>query len=96
MDGPLPRRKDKTLAVDHDMKMLTVETVRFKRTERSPWERGLIINYGDGPIIDMHGKVVPDEDGVWDWKELSETKITVVDVDDLNVTRIKPAASKTN
>lgn len=36
----------------------------FRRTQKSKREQGIIINQGDGPIIDKDGNVVPD---VYSW-----------------------------
>jgi hypothetical protein len=46
-------------------RMLRVESIIFKRSQKSPEEAGLLINEGEGPIIDMLGKVVPAP--IWSW-----------------------------
>lgn len=38
---------------------MRIEVCEFKRKEKSAWERGVIVNEGDGLIIDMTGEVVP-------------------------------------
>jgi len=40
--------------------ILSVMTCKFmRRHKNSPWEWGIIINEGSGPLIDMKGEIVP-------------------------------------
>jgi hypothetical protein len=48
------------------MKSIRIESITFQRNEHGPFETGLLINEGDGPIIDMDGKVV--EAPIWQWR----------------------------
>jgi hypothetical protein len=57
------------------MTNMRVETCQFKRKRASVWERGVIINEGNGPIIDMKGEVVPAP--IWNWRAVGENVITV-------------------
>lgn len=59
------------------VKILRVETCRFKRTKDTPWEYGVVVNEGAGPIIDMDGKVVPSEPVIWNWTPVSDSLLTV-------------------
>lgn len=56
---------------------LRIETIRFRRFEHSPWERGITVNEGSGPIIDMHGHVVSPP--VHDYQMINDTVLTVLD-----------------
>jgi hypothetical protein len=59
---------------------LRIESVAFKREQSSRWEAGVIVNEGEGPIIDLKGKVVPPP--VWDYHTVSRHVLTIVeDVD---------------
>jgi hypothetical protein len=59
------------------MNSLRVETCEFKRDLSHGWERGIIVNEGSGPIIDMHGQVV--KSPIRDWRVMSENVMTVLD-----------------
>lgn len=63
------------------MKVLRAETIHFKRAKASPMETGILINEGAGPIIDMDGKVVPFDAGIWNWWPLSEGLMTVKELE---------------
>jgi hypothetical protein len=56
---------------------MRIETCQFKRKENSEWEDGVIVNEGDGPIIDMDGKVVPHDPQIWDWRPISTQVMTI-------------------
>lgn len=57
---------------------LKVETVYFRRREATDSvETGLLVNEGDGPLIDMDGKVVPPP--VYDWLKTHEQIMTVTE-----------------
>lgn len=43
---------------------MNIMACTFKRTARSKSEKGIIVNEGDGPIIDTNGKVVS---AVWNY-----------------------------
>ena len=47
---------------------LTIMACRFKRLKTSAWEKGIIINEGEGPLIDEQGKLV--DDPVWTFNTL--------------------------
>jgi hypothetical protein len=59
------------------MRRVIVETIRFRRTITAKPEMGIIINYGDGPIIDMNGEVVPPP--VYHWQPIAQHRITVTE-----------------
>lgn len=61
-----------------DMKnFIRVEDVVFKRTEKDREEVGIIVNEGLGPIIDMHGMVVPAP--LWSWRAIGNHVMTVTE-----------------
>lgn len=47
---------------------MRIASVKFKRTKDSPWEEGVVVNDGSGPIIDLDGKVIPDDPQIWDYQ----------------------------
>lgn len=57
------------------MKTLRLEMVLIQRTKDAIWETMISINEGDGPLIDMDGKVV--EGPIWSGRPLSDTILTV-------------------
>jgi len=58
------------------LKSLRVETVTFRRGhEDAIWEDGIIVNYRDGLIIDMDGKVVASP--IHDFRVTSTNVMTV-------------------
>lgn len=59
-------------------KTMRIETVEFQREQDSPIELGVMINEGDGPIIDMDGKMVP-EGGLWHYHLRSIHVMTVTE-----------------
>jgi hypothetical protein len=58
------------------MDTMRIESIRFKREENSPEEKGVIINHGDGPILDFKGNVVSP---VWDYAWDHEYNMTIYD-----------------
>lgn len=61
-----------------DKMSLRIETINFNRKKGGPWEQGVLINGGDGPIIDMKGQAVPPGE-VWDWRQTHAHVMTVLD-----------------
>lgn len=59
------------------MRTMRLETIEFKRGEKAPWETGVLVNEGMGPIIDMNGIVVPAP--LWNWRPISEQVMTVLE-----------------
>jgi hypothetical protein len=59
------------------MNSLRVETCEFQRALGQGWERGVIVNEGVGPIIDMQGQIVKAPIG--NWRVVSENVMTVLD-----------------
>lgn len=49
--------------------MLTITACRFKRTKKSEYEDGIMIN-GDALIVDMHAN--PVKAPIWDYRLLSD------------------------
>ena len=45
-----------------------IMAVKFMRMQDSEWEDGIIINNGDGPLIDARGITVP---SVWTWTPMT-------------------------
>lgn len=60
---------------------LRVESCYFQRKRDAPWEYGIIVNNGDGPIIDMDGKVVPAP--IENYRTSHDQVMTVVAPDDM-------------
>ena len=54
---------------------MRLETVDFKRTKLSPRERGVMVNEGDGPLIDMDGNIV--KAPVYNWWARNESVMFV-------------------
>lgn len=58
-----------------EAKSLRLETCLFKRKEDDPlWETGVLVAEGDGGILDLEGKIVPE---VWDHHRTSQQVMTV-------------------
>ena len=53
---------------------MTIESIEFNRSKGAPLELGVLVNGGDGPIIDMAGKVVGE---CWDYRRTGEHAMTI-------------------
>ena len=68
------------------MKSIHIMACEFRRggghklENMPPWEPGIVINEGDGPIIDMEGKIVPVP--VWDWRPIMSELSVIYKVED--------------
>ena len=56
---------------------MRIETCRFRRIKDGEWEYGIIIDEGNGPLIDADGKVVPSDPQIWDWRRDNQNIMTV-------------------
>ncbi len=57
-------------------RVLRITSCIFQRSEHSPLERGIMLNEGKGALIDMMGKPVPPQGGLWWWDYDRELEIT--------------------
>lgn len=57
------------------MKTLRLETVLIKREKDSAWETMISVNEGDGPLIDMDGRIVPGP--IWSGRNEGDQVMTV-------------------
>ena len=63
--------------MNKDKRELRIETCEFKRVGSANWEQGVIVNEGNGPIIDLDGKVV--QGAIYNWRERSAHVMTVIE-----------------
>lgn len=54
---------------------MRLEVVSFQRDKSSEIERGVMVDEGNGPLIDMNGHIVPAP--IWNWVSLNEAVMTV-------------------
>jgi len=66
------------------MKSIHIMACEFQRGDQKLatrfWEPGILINEGNGPIIDMEGKIVPVP--VWDWRPIMSELSVIYKVED--------------
>jgi hypothetical protein len=55
---------------------MRIETGKFKRTHTADWEKCVVVNEGDGPIIDEKGLVLK-RGQVYDWRSTGQSVMTV-------------------
>lgn len=54
---------------------MRIETVEYRLTEKGPWEPGILIDEGNGPLLTLEGKII--KEPIWDWTPIHIALLTI-------------------